>query len=148
MDDFPQPAPKRSRTTNGYAESPDGYRSQSPEQAEGNTSPTYQLAERPASARRPEDFEAYGNETPVELTTTFYHEDSRPSRTPSPPLPVKAVKPTRLQYKPRMTLHGHTKAISAVKFSPHGKHIASACKLQYAAFSCGSRRSWLTEALP
>lgn len=38
-------------------------------------------------------------------------------------------RPKRLNYVPYMTLRGHKRGISAVKFSPDGKWIASCCKL-------------------
>lgn len=34
----------------------------------------------------------------------------------------------RLNYKPRLVLKGHKRAVSAVKFSPDGRLIASACE--------------------
>lgn len=38
-------------------------------------------------------------------------------------------RPKRLNYVPYMTLRGHKRGISTVKFSPDGKWIASCCKL-------------------
>ncbi|KAI9702650.1 MAG: WD domain protein [Bogoriella megaspora] len=129
MDEYPESSSKRARTTNGYSASPNGYRSQSPEF--GTTSPTYNLAERPApSSRRTERPDLYDNNTPDDQSRSSYydaHESEPPiSKSPSPtPLP-KAVKPTTLNYRLRTILHGHKKGISMVKFSPDGQMIASA----------------------
>ena len=40
---------------------------------------------------------------------------------------IRAEIPTQLQYHIAMTLEGHKKAVSAVKFSPDGTKIASCC---------------------
>ena len=40
-------------------------------------------------------------------------------------------RPRRLNYVPYMTLRGHKRGVSAVKFSPDGKWIASCCEDKY-----------------
>ena len=40
----------------------------------------------------------------------------------------RVERPKRLHYVPYMTLRGHKRGVSAVKFSPDGKWIASCCK--------------------
>lgn len=66
---------------------------------------------------------------PSSVVNGYSHDMS--SRGPSSHLPTGVSsphapsKPTELKYKPRMTLRGHKKAISAVKFSPDGEWVAS-----------------------
>ncbi|KAL9064236.1 MAG: hypothetical protein Q9157_007907, partial [Trypethelium eluteriae] len=132
MDEYPESSSKRTRTSNGYSESPNGYRSQSPNAAHAESTP-FQLAERPASAvRREQEYDAYRDDTPDELTQTFYtplghgsESSERKASISRSPL-LRAIKPTTLHYKPRMVLHGHKKGVSMVKFSPNGRFIASA----------------------
>ena len=133
MDEYPESSSKRTRTSNGYSESPNGYRSRSPNDVAA-TSSSFQLAERPASSvRREENYNGYHDDTPDDIGERFYSMDHSPgpsdgkqSIPPSPP--AKAIKPTSLHYKPWMVLHGHKKGVSMVKFSPNGQLIASACK--------------------
>ncbi len=53
-----------------------------------------------------------------------------PSRVDSPPARVSPApqKPTELHYKPKLILKGHKKGVSAVKYSPDGRRIASCCR--------------------
>ena len=135
MDNYPVSSPKRTRTANGYSESPNGYGSQSPDAMTASATP-YQLAERPASAvRRELDNVTYRDDTSDESPRRYYDLDrgSEPSESKAPipdSPPPRAIKPTSLHYKPRMVLHGHKKGISMVKFSPDGQSLASACKRQ------------------
>jgi len=48
-----------------------------------------------------------------------------PRRSRSPPATPPPPKPTRLHYKQALILRGHKKPVSAVKFSPDGRWIAS-----------------------
>jgi COMPASS component SWD3 len=94
----------------------------------------YSLAERPASAHSP-DRSYYGLEhndsrsrsrsrspkrSAPRRTSTSYRE-----RSPSEPPWTPPERPSEVNYKPTLILKGHKKAISAVKFSPDGKRIAS-----------------------
>ena len=134
MDDYPESHSKRTKTTNGYSQSPNGYRSQSPDPMAANST-SYQLAERPASSVRQErGYDASRDDTPDEVIQSYYdldpYAEAQEDRIPTPHSPLlKAIKPTSLHHKPRMVLYGHKKAISMVKFSPNGRLIASACKL-------------------
>ncbi|KAI9658297.1 MAG: WD domain protein [Bathelium mastoideum] len=131
MEEYPESSSKRTRTANGYSESPNGYGFQSPDAATVNTT-LFQLPERPApSTQRDEDYHGYGDDTPNDTPDRFYSmghspEPSDGKRSIPPTPPPKAIKPTSLHYKPWMVLHGHKKGVSMVKFSPNGRFIASA----------------------
>jgi COMPASS component SWD3 len=61
----------------------------------------------------------------------YYH--ASPSPPPGEHLTYRSrhAEPSiHLRYKPSLTLEGHKKAVSAVKFSPDGTKIASACRLK------------------
>lgn len=93
----------------------------------------YSLAERPAREDSPD--RRYYDERAESRSRSRSRSPKRSSprrtitsfrlRTPSPPQWISPERPTAVHYKPILVLKGHKKAVSAVKFSPDGKRIAS-----------------------
>lgn len=93
----------------------------------------YSLAERPARDDSPE--RGYYHERASSRSRSRSRSPERSSsprkstdyreRSTSEPVWTAPERPTTLDYKPTLVLKGHKKAISAVKFSPDGKRIAS-----------------------
>ncbi|CAO2654463.1 Nn.00g111960.m01.CDS01 [Neocucurbitaria sp. VM-36] len=132
MDSTRSTSPKRRRgNDDSYDDAPPRKRSAS--RTPPNVSPSYRLAERPArrySREESEDDRRYyanrrlsnsRSRTPSRSRSHSPSSSQRLSRSPKPP-----PKPTELHYKPTLILRGHKKPISAVRFSPDGKWIASA----------------------
>jgi COMPASS component SWD3 len=94
----------------------------------------YSLAERPARDDSP-DHGYYNLERAESRSRSRSRSPKRSSprrtstsyceRSPSEPLWTPPERPKEVHYKPTLVLKGHKKAISAVKFSPDGKRIAS-----------------------
>ncbi|KAK5012145.1 WD domain protein, partial [Cryomyces antarcticus] len=134
------PKRKRTRTPNGYNGTLNGY--DSPREPSEQESPRFQLAERPAQNQRSSDEGAKG---PEDISDEHRHRYYRDSRSTSPPLarqrrrstalsgapshavpaPLPSTKPSALYYEPKLILRGHKRGVSAVKFSPDGRWIAS-----------------------
>ncbi|KAF2084117.1 WD40 repeat-like protein [Saccharata proteae CBS 121410] len=136
MDDMEGRSPKRRRSDDG------GYIASADTHAPvANPSPSYQITERPA----PQRYEAGdntrspyhsrsgphdGSRSPSSSSSPS-HEQRRRSRSESQALPRRSPspdvfeKPTELHYKAKLKLCGHRKGISAVRFSPDGRLIAS-----------------------
>jgi len=75
--------------------------------------------ERPESTSRSRSSSPYGARTNFRRTSPSYREASLPEQW------VPPERPKEVKYRPTLILKGHKKAISAVKFSPDGKRIAS-----------------------
>ncbi|KNG45025.1 WD40 repeat-like protein [Stemphylium lycopersici] len=129
MDDTPSASPKRRREDeNGYDEGPPRKRSAS--HTPPNASPSYRLAERPArrySREETEDDTREFRERRRSYSPSRSHSPRSSSSSPSrrrrnsPP-----PKPTTLDYAPTLSLHGHRRGITCIKFSPDGRWLASA----------------------
>lgn len=95
--------------------------------------PEYSTAERPAREDSPD--RRYYNERAASRSTSRSGSPKRSSsrrkstdyreRSTSGPVWTAPERPKTVDYKPTLVLKGHKKAISAVKFSPDGKRIAS-----------------------
>ncbi|KAF2267384.1 WD40 repeat-like protein [Lojkania enalia] len=134
MDGNRDSPPKRRREGNeDEYDSPPRKRSVS--RSPTDASPQYRLAERPAARR-------YSRVDDSDDDRRYYRDRRSPrsrsrsrSRTPPPP------KPSSLNYKPALILRGHKKGISAVKFSPDGRWIASCsadCTIKIWAYPSGA----------
>ena len=66
---------------------------------------------------------AYDDEMPSELQSPVANgeEDETPAKK------QKVERPRRLNYVPHMTLRGHKRGVTAVRFSPDAKYLASCC---------------------
>ncbi|KAF2012156.1 WD40 repeat-like protein [Aaosphaeria arxii CBS 175.79] len=134
MDDSRDPSPKRGREADEY-EHEDARPRKRSSSGTPNGSASYRLAQRPARRysrdNDSEDDHRYYRDRRSPQSGSHSRSGSRSrsqsrrrSRSPeSTPLPPK---PNELHYKPTMILHGHKKGVSAVRFSPDGRWIASA----------------------
>jgi COMPASS component SWD3 len=69
---------------------------------------------------------AYDEDLGSDAEETFRTPDDEPDG--ATPKKRRIERPKRLNYVPYMTLRGHKRGVSSVKFSPDGKWIASCCK--------------------
>lgn len=134
----PSPSLKRSRENEDESTTPPRKRcSPGSSPVPRAASPSYNLVERPARRYSRGDESDTGDAYYGDHRTTraisrhrSRSKESRPRsrsrsrRRSSPPPPTP--KPTALHYKQTFILHGHKKGVTAVKFSPDGKWIASA----------------------
>ena len=68
--------------------------------------------------------------TPATQTEDHHPKSSPvPSHATLPDVEAKQLPTGAVHYRPELILHGHKRAVSAVKFSPDGNWIASCCKL-------------------
>ncbi|KAF2477998.1 WD40 repeat-like protein [Lindgomyces ingoldianus] len=128
MDGHRDSPPKRQRDDeDGYDEYPPRKRS-SASLSPSSASPRYRIAERPA--------QRYSRADDSDDERKYYRSRSRPRsgsgsrsvirrRSQSPSCTPTPPKPTTLDYKPTLILHGHKKGVASVKFSPDGRYIAS-----------------------
>ena len=69
---------------------------------------------------------AYDEDLPSDVEPVFHTPDQEQDGVS--PKKRKIERPKKLDYVPYMTLRGHKRGVTSVKFSPDGKWIASCCK--------------------
>jgi COMPASS component SWD3 len=124
MTNGPTASPKRRREDDDAEhDSPPPKRSTS--RTPPDASPQYRLAARPRRySGDDQNNRRYYGEQASRRSTSHSQTRSR-SRSKSPRTVTNAAKPTELYYKPTFILRGHKKGVSATKFSPDGRWIAS-----------------------
>lgn len=80
---------------------------------------------------------AYDEDLTSDAENAFQTPDHVSEDEAAQPKRRKIERPRRLNYVPHMTLRGHKRGVAAVKFSPDGRWIASACKLREKQNTCG-----------
>jgi len=109
----PRPSPKRNRSDTDGEILQSRERSSFPpaQNGYGTHGDTFELDEH----NDQDDGYAYEDESDIDP-------DASGTQTPEESIPQR---PTKLNYRLRMTLHGHRRGVAAVKFSPDGRYIAS-----------------------